>query len=144
MSLAHAAALGLDDVFGSHALADGLDVVLCRKLVRQLAGKLGFSVVGQTKLETAASELARNAIKYGGGGEMRWEALGEGLSNAGLRLTFEDHGPGIADLDAAMRDGYTTGKGLGMGLPGSKRLVEFFEIASSVGKGTIVTVARWR
>jgi serine/threonine-protein kinase RsbT len=99
--------------------------------------------VDQTKMITAASELARNALDYGGGGTVRLEALENG-HRRGLRLTFEDQGPGIPDIDKALTDGYTTGKGLGMGLSGSKRLVNEFEIASRVGEGTRVTITRWK
>jgi serine/threonine-protein kinase RsbT len=118
-------------------------VVLVRQAVRKWAIDLGFSLVDQTKMITAASELARNTLEYGGGGTVRLEALEEGIRK-GLRLTFEDQGPGIADLEKALTDGYTTGKGMGMGLSGSKRLVNEFEIASRVGEGTRVTITRWK
>lgn len=118
-------------------------VVLVRQAVRKWAIDLGFSLVDQTKIITAASELARNTLDYGGGGTVRLEALEAGLRK-GLRLTFEDHGPGIADIEKALTDGYTTGKGMGMGLSGSKRLVNEFEIASRVGEGTRVTITRWK
>ncbi len=118
-------------------------VVLVRQAVRKWAVDLGFSLVDQTKMITAASELARNALDYGGGGTVRLEALENG-HRRGLRLTFEDQGPGIPDIDKALTDGYTTGKGLGMGLSGSKRLVNEFEIASRVGEGTRVTITRWK
>jgi len=118
-------------------------VVLVRQAVRKWAIDLGFSLVDQTKMITAASELARNALDYGGGGTVRLEALENG-HRRGLRLTFEDQGPGIPDIDKALTDGYTTGKGLGMGLSGSKRLVNEFEIASRVGEGTRVTITRWK
>ncbi len=114
-----------------------------RQAVRQVAVERGFSLVDQTKLITAASELARNTVIYGGGGEMKWEMLLEGAKK-GLRLTFEDHGPGIPDLSLAMTDGWTSGGGLGMGLTGAKRLVNEFDIATEVGKGTRVTIARWK
>ena len=119
------------------------DVVLVRQAVRKWAIELGFSLVDQTKMITAASELARNTLDYGGGGTVRLEALENG-HRRGLRLTFEDQGPGIPDIDQALADGYTTGKGLGMGLGGSKRLVNEFEIASRVGEGTRVTITRWK
>ena len=119
------------------------DVVLVRQAVRKWAIELGFSLVDQTKMITAASELARNTLDYGGGGTVRFEALENG-HRRGLRLTFEDQGPGIPDIDKALTDGYTTGKGLGMGLGGSKRLVNEFEIASRVGEGTRVTITRWK
>ncbi len=118
-------------------------VVLVRQAVRKWALDLGFSLVDQTKMITAASELARNTLDYGGGGTVRLEAM-ENRHRKGLRLTFEDHGPGIPDIDKALTDGYTTGKGLGMGLSGSKRLVNEFEIASRVGEGTRVTITRWK
>lgn len=118
-------------------------VVLARQFVRQLAQKCGFSLVDQTKLVTAASELGRNTLKYGGGGEMRWEILSNG-GRCGLRLEFVDEGPGIPDLEQAMTDGWTTGSGLGMGLSGAKRLVNEFHIESAVGRGTKVTITRWK
>ena len=118
-------------------------VVLVRQAVRKWAIELGFSLVDQTKMITAASELARNTRDYGRGGIVTFHALQEG-DRRGLRLTFEDHGPGIPDLDKALTDGFTTGKGLGMGLSGSKRLVNEFEIESRVGEGTRVTITRWK
>ena len=118
-------------------------VVLVRQAVRKWAIDLGFSLVDQTKMITAASELARNALDYGGGGTVRLEALQQGIRK-GLRLTFEDQGPGIPDIEKALTDGYTTGKGMGMGLSGSKRLVNEFEIDSRVGEGTRVTITRWK
>lgn len=119
------------------------DIVLCRQLVRKLMQDARFSLVDQTKMVTAASELARNCVIYGGGGEMRWELLEQGVRK-GLRLAFEDQGPGIADVDQALTDGWTSGRGLGMGLSGSKRLVNEFELRTAVGAGTCVTIARWR
>ena len=119
------------------------DIVLIRQAVRTWTGELGFSLVDQTKMITAASELARNLLEYGGGGTVRFEVLQE-TAKRGLRLTFEDQGPGIADLDRAMTDGYSTGKGMGLGLGGAKRLVNEFEILSRVGEGTRVTITRWR
>jgi serine/threonine-protein kinase RsbT len=124
-------------------LASDQDIVLARQAVRRAAQQIGFSIVDQTKIVTAASELARNAVRYGGGGTMTYEVLAEN-GRQGLRLTFTDHGPGIADLDLAMKDGWTTGSGLGMGLPGAKRLVNDFRITSEPGAGTTVVVARWR
>ena len=118
-------------------------VVLVRQAVRRWAIELGFSLVDQTKMITAASELARNTLDYGRGGSVRLEALEEGVRR-GLRLTFEDHGPGIPDIEKALTDGYTTGKGLGMGLSGSKRLVNEFDIVSRVGEGTRVIITRWK
>ena len=119
------------------------DIVLVRQAVRSWAIRQGFSLVDQTKIVTAASELARNALEYGGGGEVRLQALTEGFRR-GLRLTFIDHGPGIPDIDLALQDGYTTGSGLGLGLGGSRRLVNEFEIASRPGEGTRVTITRWK
>lgn len=119
------------------------DIVAVRHRVRALAVEMHFSIVDQTKLVTAASELARNTLRYGGGGEMKLEVLHEGVRE-GLRMVFEDHGPGIPDLDAALRDGFTTGNGLGLGLGGARRLVNDFEIASRPGEGTRVAVTRWR
>lgn len=119
------------------------DIVLARKLVRTVTQELGFSLVDQTKIITAASELARNALIHGKGGEMVCEKMQDGGRN-GIRLTFSDKGPGIADLGLALTDGWTTGGGLGLGLSGSKRLVHDFDIQSAPGKGTTVTIARWR
>ena len=119
------------------------DVVLARQAVRKLTQELKFSLVDQTKMVTAASELARNTVIYGGGGVMKSELLLDG-AKSGLRLTFEDEGPGIPDLALALKDGWTSGSGLGMGLSGSKRLVNDFDITSEVGKGTRVTIARWK
>jgi serine/threonine-protein kinase RsbT len=119
------------------------DVVAARQKVRQWATDLRFSLVDQTKLVTAASELARNALDHGQGGEMTMEVV-NGLAKTGLRLIFEDSGPGIADIEMAMKDGYTTGSGMGLGLGGSKRLVNEFAIESQVGKGTKITVLRWK
>lgn len=119
------------------------DVVLARQKVRQWAIELRFSLVDQTKLVTAASELARNALDHGKGGTMLIESLNVG-AKAGLRLTFEDQGPGIANVDQALTDGFTSGGGMGLGLGGSKRLVNDFSIESEVGKGTKVIATRWR
>ncbi|MFS0516156.1 anti-sigma regulatory factor [Nostoc sp. UIC 10607] len=119
------------------------DVVLVRQAVRQLGVEIGFGLVDQTKIVTAASELARNTLEYGGGGTVKLETLQEGRRR-GLRLTFEDQGPGIPDIDLALKDGFTTGGGLGMGLGGAKRLANEFEIQSAVGEGTRVTIIRWK
>jgi serine/threonine-protein kinase RsbT len=119
------------------------DIVLGRQAVRRLALEQGFSLVDQTKLVTAASELARNALIYGGGGELKWETLVDGLRR-GVRLVFEDHGPGIPDIEQAMTDGWTSGHGLGLGLTGARRLVNEFELQSTVGVGTRVTITRWK
>jgi serine/threonine-protein kinase RsbT len=119
------------------------DIVLIRQAVRNWTAELGFSLVDQTKMITAASELARNSLEYGGGGRVIFESLQVGTKR-GLRLTFEDHGPGIPDIGLAMKDGYTTGKGMGLGLGGAKRLVNEFELQSTVGEGTRVTITRWK
>ncbi len=118
------------------------DVVQVRQAVRALAVELGFSLVDQTKIVTAASELARNTIDYGDGGEVLIEAL-NGDVRRGLRLTFEDQGPGIPNIELALKDGYTTGNGLGLGLGGAKRLTNEFEIQSRVGEGTRVCITKW-
>lgn len=124
-------------------LKNSNDVVLARQKVRQWSIELRFSLVDQTKLVTAASELARNTLDHGGGGQMRIEELNS-AARSGLRLIFTDQGPGIADLELALKDGYTSGSGMGLGLGGSKRLVNEFSILSEIGKGTEVTVVRWR
>lgn len=125
------------------SIQSSADVVLVRQAVRQLAVELRFSLIDQTKIVTAASELARNTLDYGGGGMVKLEALQEGI-RLGLRLTFEDKGPGIPDIELALKDGFTTGGGLGMGLSGTKRLVNEFNIVSEVGKGTCVTITKWK
>ena len=119
------------------------DVVRVRQLAREWAVDLGFSLVDQTKIVTAASELARNTIVHGGGGGVTVEALNDGIRR-GLRLLFVDEGPGIPDVAQALKDGYTTGTGLGLGLGGARRLMGDFSVASEVGQGTRVTVTRWR
>ena len=119
------------------------DIVRMRHVVREQAIALGFSLVDQTKLVTAASELARNILNYGGGGEMRLTPLVDG-SRRGLRLMFVDQGPGIPDIELAMKDGYTTGGGMGLGLGGAKRLSNEFHIESKVGAGTTVSITRWK
>jgi serine/threonine-protein kinase RsbT len=118
------------------------DVVNVRRRVREMSAQLGFSLVDQTKVVTAASELARNTIIHGGGGKLQLEALNG--PRVGLRLIFEDTGPGIPDVELALRDGFTTGSGLGLGLGGSKRLVNEFDILSRPGEGTRVTITRWK
>lgn len=118
------------------------DIVNVRRCVRESAAKLGFSLVDQTKVVTAASELARNTVIHGRGGQMELSTLNG--PRVGIRLVFEDKGPGIPDVDLALRDGFTTGSGLGLGLGGSKRLVNEFELKSRVGEGTKVTVIRWK
>lgn len=119
------------------------DIVASRQKVRALAQQLKFTLVDQTKMITAASELARNTLVHGGGGRMRWEIVQQGLRN-GLRLHFEDEGPGIPDTGLALSDGWSSGKGMGLGLPGSKRLVQEFELKSAPGRGTCVTITRWK
>jgi serine/threonine-protein kinase RsbT len=119
------------------------DVVQVRQRVRSSAVAAGLTLVDQTKIVTAASELARNTLTYGGGGTMTIAIIADGFKR-GVRLVFEDHGPGIADIQLALTDGYTTGNGLGLGLSGAKRLSNEFSIESQVGAGTRVTIARWR
>ena len=119
------------------------DVVLVRQAVRAWAVEIGFSLVDQTKIVTAASELARNTVTYGGGGTVTLDLVSDGVRR-GLRLAFEDEGPGIKDVEQAMKDGFTTGTGLGLGLSGAKRLSNEFEIVSALGQGTRVTITRWK
>jgi len=119
------------------------DVVPFRNRVKEYATKIGMGLVNQTKLITAASELVRNMLKYGKGGTVYIEVVSKGREN-GIRLIFEDKGPGIPDITMAMKDGYSTGKSLGLGLPGTKRLVSEFDIQSAVGEGTKVTVIKWK
>ena len=125
------------------ALRSGEDVVRLRQAVRERAVGVGFSLVDQTKIVTAASELGRNTIQYGGGGKARIEVVANG-TRRGVRLEFVDEGPGIADLALAMKDGYTTGGGLGLGLSGAKRLSDEFKIDSAPGQGTRVSIIRWK
>jgi serine/threonine-protein kinase RsbT len=119
------------------------DVVAVRQVVRTWAIEAGFTLVDQTKMVTAASEIARNTIDYGGGGTARLELLADG-HRRGLRVAFEDQGPGIPDVQKAMTDHFTTGNGLGLGLGGARRLVNEFDISSRVGEGTRVVITRWR
>lgn len=119
------------------------DVVLFRNRVKEYAVKIKMGIVNQTKLITAASELARNMLKYANGGSVLVEAVSEGRET-GIRLSFIDKGPGIKDIPLAMKDGYSTGKSLGLGLPGTKRLVNEFDIKSIIGKGTTVIITKWR
>jgi len=128
---------------GESPLRSEHDIVLARQQVRRLTQELKFSLVDQTKMVTAASELARNALIYGKGGAMHWEVL-QVESRTGLKLRFADEGPGIPNLDLAMTDGWTSGTGLGMGLTGAKRLVNDFEIDTKVNGGTRVTITRWK
>ena len=127
---------------GTQDVAIEQDVVVARQTVRKLATQCGMRLVDQTKLITAASELARNAVIYGGGGHMDWEILEKGVRK-GLRLVFRDDGPGIPDLKLAMTDGWTSGNGLGLGLTGTKRLVDEFDIDTGAGRGTRVTIVKW-
>lgn len=124
------------------SLRSSEDIVLVRQAVRAVAVDLRLSLVDQTKIVTAASELARNTLEYGGGGTVRIQGLQEG-NRRGVRLTFQDKGPGIPDVERALKDGYTTGGGLGLGLGGARRLSSEFAIESRLGEGTKVTIARW-
>lgn len=119
------------------------DIVAVRRVVREWSIAAGFSLVEQTKLVTAASELARNTLQHGGGGDVRMQRLNDD-DRRGVRLEFRDQGPGISDVERALRDGFTTGGGLGLGLGGARRLANDFEIQSEPGRGTIVTIARWK
>jgi serine/threonine-protein kinase RsbT len=135
--------LPAEEASGSVPLRSEEDIVLSRQKVRALTQQLKFSLVDQTKMITAASELSRNTVVHGGGGEMRWEMPQDGIRR-GLRLHFVDTGPGIPDTGLAMRDGWTSGSGMGLGLPGSKRLVQEFELESAPGQGTRVSITRWK
>jgi len=119
------------------------DIVVVRTAVRKQSVSLGFNLVDQTKLVTASSELARNTLDYGGGGTARIEVIDDGR-RAGIRVTFEDQGPGIPDAALALSDGYTSGHGMGLGLGGAKRLCQDFELRSAPGEGTVVSIARWK
>lgn len=129
-----------DELIGLRSMDD---IIKARQLVRECAIFQGLSLVDQTKIVTAASELARNTLVHGGGGEMRLQALNDG-PRRGVKVVFVDSGPGIPDIELAMKDGYTTRGGLGLGLSGSKRLVNEFDIDSKPGKGTTVSIVRWR
>jgi len=124
-------------------IRSGDDVVRIRQQVRMVAEKNGLSLVEQTKVVTAASELARNALVHGGGGTARIEVVTSGLGQSGVRIGFSDEGPGIGDIDLALTDGWTTGDGLGLGLSGARRLVDEFELTSKPGAGTSVVVVKW-
>jgi serine/threonine-protein kinase RsbT len=128
---------------GSLPLRSEEDIVASRQKVRMLTQQLKFSLVDQTKMITAASELSRNTVVHGRGGDMHWELLDDGMRR-GLRLHFEDQGPGIPDQKLALTDGWTSGSGMGLGLPGSKRLVQEFELKSTPGVGTRVSITRWK
>jgi serine/threonine-protein kinase RsbT len=119
------------------------DVILFRNRLREMANRIGMSVLNQTKLITAASELVRNMLKYANGGKTLMEIIST-QKNTGIKLTFIDQGPGIPDIKLAMQDGYSTAKSLGLGLPGAKRLVNEFQIESVVGEGTTITIIRWK
>ena len=127
---------------GTHPIGIEQDVVIARQLARKLAQECGMRLIDLTKFVTAVSELARNTMVYGGGGDMDWQILEEG-GRTGLRMVFRDEGPGIPDLKLAMTDGWTSGGGLGLGLTGAKRLVEEFELETEPGKGTRITITRW-
>jgi serine/threonine-protein kinase RsbT len=133
----------VSEVEGKLEIRSSEDVVRVRQAVRALAIRIGLSLVDQTKVVTAASELARNTLDYGGGGTVTLEHATSGVRH-GVRLTFEDKGPGIPDIELALKEGYTTGGGLGLGLSGAKRLSSEFEIASKPGEGTRVSITRWK
>ena len=133
----------VEDTTGSVPLRSEEDIVASRQKVRVLTQQLKFSLVDQTKMITAASELSRNTLVHGHGGQMRWELVEDGVRR-GLRLDFEDTGPGIADVKLALTDGWTSGTGMGLGLPGSKRLVHEFDLHSTPGQGTRVSITRWK
>ncbi|HTK01919.1 MAG TPA: anti-sigma regulatory factor [Bordetella sp.] len=128
---------------GTLPLESEQNIVASRQMVRSLCQELKFSLVELTKMVTATSELSRNTLIHGGGGHMRWEFV-EHNGKRGLRLHFEDQGPGIADVAAALSDGWTTGNGMGLGLPGSKRLVNDFELETEPGRGTRVSITKWK
>lgn len=119
------------------------DTIFLRNRIKECATKTGMGLVNQTKLITAASELARNMLRYAGSGIVQVETVSKGREN-GVRLIFKDNGPGIPDIPLAMKDGYSTGKSLGLGLPGAKRLVSEFDIQSTAGKGTVITIIKWK
>ena len=127
---------------GSQPVLIEQDVVLARETARKLAQECGMRLIDLTKMVTAVSELARNTMVYGGGGDMDWQILEEDM-RTGLRITFRDEGPGIPDLKLAMTDGWTSGNGMGLGLTGAKRLVEEFELDTAPGAGTRITITRW-
>ncbi|MHB9023876.1 MAG: anti-sigma regulatory factor [Armatimonadota bacterium] len=128
---------------GEVVIASEADIVSVRKVARDMSTELGFGITDITRIVTAASELARNIYHYAGHGVMRWQCAVQG-GRVGIEFVFEDHGPGIVDLEQALTPGYTTSKGLGMGLPGAKRLMDEMEVTSEVGKGTTVVVRKWK
>ena len=135
--------MGAEDVRGSLPLRSETDIVASRQKVRVLTQQLKFSLVDQTKMITAASELSRNTLVHGGGGDMHYDLLDDGVRR-GLRLVFEDQGRGIPDMKLALTDGWTSGGGMGLGLPGSRRLVHDFDLQSAPGAGTRVSIVRWK
>lgn len=132
----------IDTNQGEFRISSEGDIVTARRLVRNAAAALGFGITDVTRIVTAASELTRNIYQYAGAGTMRWQSL-SGDAHVGLELTFEDRGPGIANVAQAMQSGFSTSKGLGLGLPGAKRLMDEMSIRSEVGKGTTVQVRKW-
>lgn len=128
---------------GEMPIGNENDIVMARKTVREVTSALGFGVTDVTRIVTAASELTRNIYLYAGSGVMRWRIINNSHPTPGVELIFEDHGPGIADIEQAMQPGYTSGKGLGMGLPGSKRLMDELDIHSIPGEGTTVKIRKW-
>lgn len=133
----------IEGIHGEVVIDNDSDIIIVRKTVREAAVKLDFSLTDVTRIVTAASELARNIFLYAGSGVMRWRTL-EARNTIGMELTFEDHGPGIADLEQVMQDGYSTSRGLGLGLPGTNRLMDEMEITSQVGEGTTIVIKKWR
>ncbi|HXT37711.1 MAG TPA: anti-sigma regulatory factor [Chloroflexota bacterium] len=127
---------------GEVPIQDESHIVTVRTTVRDAASRMGFGITDVTRIVTAASELARNVFRYAGVGVMRWRALDDGGAN-GIELVFVDHGPGIADIELALREGFSSARGMGMGLPGSRRLMDDFDIQSTVGQGTTVTIRKW-
>jgi serine/threonine-protein kinase RsbT len=128
---------------GELPLMDAADIVRGRSVVRRLSSELGFTLLNQTKIVTATSELARNTVIHGKGGVLQWEVLKRG-TRQGLRITFHDHGPGISDIELALSNGWSSGRGMGLGLPGARRLVHEFALESAVGAGTRVSITCWR
>lgn len=128
---------------GAVSIEAEADIAAARRVVREVATKIGFGVTETVRIVTAASELGRNVHKYAGKGTMHWRCLNDGVAN-GIELCFEDKGPGIANLDEALKEGHSTGGGLGMGLPGAKRLMDHMEVRTGKGAGTIVTITKWR